>query len=217
MINIRTSTAVAFLALSPALSLAQDAPSVRKNAFEVGGFIGANFAKSAEGATFDRFRAMGGGNVTYSVLTWLLPYAEYGYFPELSGSFKPDAETTVDYKNKVHDLHFGVHMRKTIPRIQLVPYAVLGYGGLRVTSSGLQLLEYLDRNTGQMVTERIPLSAQSQWISAFNYGAGLRYYVGENWGIRGELKLYKPFSDNDRFNRFFGKAEFGVFYQSGTR
>jgi hypothetical protein len=200
------------LALSAACAClpAADAPSVRKGVMELGAFAGANFAPGQNGATFDGFRAMGGGNVTYSYWKYILPYAEYGYFPEIQGSYRPTGATRrIDYTTQIHDFHGGVHLRtEPIPGTKLVPYAVFGFGGVRVNFTGK---EYYDNG------DIAGLPKESAMLPCVNYGGGLRYYFNENFGIRGEMKGYRPFSGTERLTQSFGKVEFGIFWQKKLR
>src|SRR5437763_2963623 len=62
------------LALVPLSGAFAQVPEIRANSFELGGFIGASYG-------IDQARVMGGGNVSYAVNKWLLPYVEYSYFP----------------------------------------------------------------------------------------------------------------------------------------
>lgn len=193
-----------------ALVFGADAPSVRKGVMELGAFGGANFAPGQDGATFDGFRAMGGGNVTYSVTKYILPYAEYGYFPEIQGSYRPEGATRrIDYTNQIHDFHGGAHLRtEPIPGTGLVPYAVIGFGMVRTSFTGK---EYYDNGSIAV------LPKESAVLPAVNFGGGLRYYFNENFGIRGEMKLYRPFNGTDRLTQAFGKVEFGIFWQKKLR
>lgn len=190
--------------------LAADAPSVRKDVMELGVFVGSNFAPGRDGATFDGFRPMGGGNVTYSIGKYILPYVEYSYFPEVHGSYRPTGATrTIDYSTQIHDFHGGVHLRtEPIPGTKLVPYAVFGIGGVRVNFTGTETYD-----DGSMGT----LPAESAVLPSINYGGGLRYYFNENFGIRGEMKGYRPFNGTDRLTQSFGKFEFGIFWQKKVK
>ncbi len=189
---------------------AADAPSVRKDVFEFGAFVGSNFAPGQNGANFDGFRAMGGGNVTYSIHKWVLPYFEYGYFPEVAGSFRPEGATRrIDYTNTIHDFHGGVHLRTDpIPGTGLVPYAVIGFGGVHTSFTGTEFYD-----NGSEAT----LPKESAMLPCFNVGGGLRYYFNENFGIRGEMKFYRPFNGTDRLTQGFGKVEFGIFWQKKVK
>src|SRR5260221_12978347 len=66
---------MALLAAAGSASLpAQTAAAVRAGSYEVGGFVGSSYG-------IDEFRWMGGGNVTYAATKYILPYAEFSYFP----------------------------------------------------------------------------------------------------------------------------------------
>src|SRR5436305_444361 len=53
---------------------AQGVSLVRSGSFEIGPFVGGSYG-------VDKFRGMGGGNVTFAINKYILPYAEYSYFP----------------------------------------------------------------------------------------------------------------------------------------
>ena len=59
-------------------AIAQSKSVVRAGSFEVGGFVGSSYG-------IDQFRVMGGGNATYAVNKYLLPYVEFSYFPGSAG------------------------------------------------------------------------------------------------------------------------------------
>ena len=110
-------------------AIAQSKSVVRSGSFEVGGFVGSSYG-------IDQFRVMGGGNATYAVNKYLLPYVEFSYFPGIgrtsSGTF-PDTGRpfTTSYSIPLTDFHGGVHIRLPILREKpVVPYLVFGVGGL---------------------------------------------------------------------------------------
>src|SRR5262245_44954284 len=47
---------------------------------EVNGFVGASKG-------IDRYRVMGGGNISLRATSWLLPYGEFSYFPGIKREF----------------------------------------------------------------------------------------------------------------------------------
>src|ERR1022692_152657 len=101
---------------------------VRSGSFEVGPFLGASYG-------IDKFRFMGGGNVTFAINKYILPYAEYSYFPGIgrtSISAFPGTTSTfsADTSFPLSDFHGGVHIRFPIHESPVVPYAVIGLGGL---------------------------------------------------------------------------------------
>jgi hypothetical protein len=177
-------------------------PAVRQGSFEVGGFIGSSFG-------LDHYQVMGGGNVSYGVTKYLLPYVEYSYFPGIerqsSGTFPTTgASYTVSQAIPFSDFHGGVHIRIPIRESRLVPYAVIGFGGLK---------SYARTGSATFQGVTIPLSFPSETDFAVNGGGGLRYYIGQRYGVRFEAKVYKPYGGSTGFNDPFGKVEFGFFFQ----
>src|SRR4051794_31899610 len=86
------------------LNCAAQVPIVRSGSFEIGGFAGASYG-------VDAFRVMGGGNVTYAVNKWLLPYVEYSYFPGIARSISqpvpglPNVSAQSTYSTPLSDFH----------------------------------------------------------------------------------------------------------------
>lgn len=180
----------------------QTVAPVRANSFEIGGFVGLSYG-------IDKYRVMGGGNVSYSISKRILPYVEYSYFPgipqiqttQIAGSHIDDA-----YSFNLHDLHAGVHYRFTFRESKLVPYGVLGLGLLH---SGKVQDTVTDFTVNPPQVSHPPAFASTTNF-AVNFGGGLRYYFDQKWGIRAEAKAYKP---TGSFTQVFGKVEFGVFFQ----
>lgn len=183
-------------------------PAVRAGSFEVGGFVGASYG-------LDSYRVMGGGNVSYGVTKYLLPYVEYSYFPgiqrEFTGTFSGTSNTyKASYSVPISDFHGGVHLRIPIKESRLVPYGVLGFGGLKFSDFNYTIT-YQDAG-GTHVLPNNP--AKGTTAFAVNYGAGLRYYISPTFGVRVEAKGYKPTGDKAQgFSDPFMKAEFGIFVQ----
>lgn len=176
-------------------AFAQNASAVRANSFEVGGFVGASHG-------LDRYQVMGGGNVTYAVNKYILPYTEFTYFPGI----RQQIEKTKGYSQRnLTDFHGGVHVRMPIFReSKIVPYGAFGVGllhsaaptGVKVNSDGIK-----SDLTG------IPSSNSL----AVNGGGGLRFYLGQRFGLRTEAKLYHSTIGKVGVN--FYKVEFGFFFQ----
>lgn len=183
----------------------QNVSVVRANSFEVGGFVGASYG-------IDDFRVMGGGNVTYAVNKYILPYAEYSYFPGIGrqskGTFPgTGAPYTLNYSIPLSDFHGGVHIRLPIFREKpVVPYAVFGLGGLTNSSRNVTA-SYTDAS-GAVTQQQIPVTGNTEF--AVNGGGGLRFYIGQRYGFRLEAKAYKP---TGAFGNTFGKVEAGFFFQ----
>jgi hypothetical protein len=183
---------------------AQAISAVRSGSFEVGAFLGASYG-------IDQFRVMGGGNVTFAANKWILPYAEYSYFPGIGrvqhGVFAGTGKAyTTSYSIPMSDFHGGVHIRIPIHESPIVPYLVFGVGALK----------HFDRTVTASYTDvsgvrtQLPLSVPGGNDFAVNTGGGIRFYLGQRFGFRVEAKAYKPTGD---FPDVFGKVEGGFFFQ----
>jgi hypothetical protein len=203
------------LACMVPLASAQTAP-IRQGSFEVGGFMGASYGVS-EGAV------MGGGNVSYAVTKMFLPYVEYSYFPSIEHTLNGTVGGTTNafsasFPATASDFHVGVHLRFPIRESRVAPYAVFGVGSFSIGSGTISSLTYTDANGSHTITGlAIPAGGSSV---AVNFGGGLRYYVTPRYGIRVEVKGYKPFNSAQQtglgpvtFNNAFLKAEAGFFIQ----
>ena len=202
----RTLRLYALVCFSCALASAQ-VPAVRANSFEIGGFVGSSFG-------LDSYRVMGGGNVSYGITKYILPYVEYSYFPglerQVNGTFQGTGfPYTVRYDIPVSDFHGGVHIRVPIRESRLVPYGVFGVGGLNFSDRTVNAM-YQDAAG----THSFPYSIKGSTDLAINAGGGLRFYIGQSYGLRVEAKVYKPYGDaSGGFRDVFGKVEFGFFFQ----
>lgn len=205
---LRSLCAASLAAMAAATAYGQTASVVRSGSFEIGPFVGASYG-------LDKFRVMGGGNVTYSVNKYILPYFEYSYLPGLprtqSGSL-PDGRTfTHTFKIPLSDIHGGVHIRMPIFReSRVVPYLAFGMGVIHFPTTG-GTVSYTGVG-GQPASLALSIPGESNFT--INGGGGLRFYVGRSgrFGFRTEAKVYKPttgaFSDTT-----IGKVEAGVFFQ----
>ena len=79
---------------------------------------------------------MGGGNLSYGVSRYVLPYVEYSYFPgirrEDTISLGGNQTARYTFDIPVSDFHGGLHLRVPIGGSRVVPYAVIRAGGLRI-------------------------------------------------------------------------------------
>jgi hypothetical protein len=179
---------------------------VRAGSFEIGPFVGASYG-------VDKVRAMGGGNVTFAINKYILPYAEYSYFPGIgrsSTSFFPGTASafTANTSFPLSDFHGGVHIRFPIHESPVVPYAVFGLGGLTHFSRTISAT-YTDA-AGKPA--QVSFDVPSGTDFTVNFGGGLRYYLSQRYGIRVEAKGYHP-SGSTPVSSTFGKVEFGFFFQ----
>lgn len=172
--------------------------AVRSGSFEVGPFAGASYG-------IDKFHAMAGGNVTYAVNKYVLPYFEYSYFPGIPHTVSGGG-CTATLSTALNDVHGGVHLRLPfLKESPVVPYLVFGMG----------VIDYPDRKTSlscQGLSLMVPFPGGADFT--INAGGGLRYYIGASgrFGLRAEAKVYKP-ETGPFSNDTFGKVEIGVFFQ----
>jgi hypothetical protein len=199
-INRRTLVQWSALILLVPQAFAQSSV-VRSGSLEIGPFIGASYG-------IDKFRVMGGGNVTYALKNkYVLPYFEVSYFPGLPHTSTDVNGTVFAYSTGLTDVHGGVHIRLPIFKEKpFVPYLVFGVGELHASATeGTQTPEGLP-------TE--PKSFPSATSFAINGGGGIRYYLGGSgrFGFRLEAKVYKATS-GDFSSDTIGKVEAGFFFQ----
>jgi hypothetical protein len=176
---------LASVALLPCLfaaaAHAQDAAILHQNTFEVGPFGGISYG-------VDNIRGMGGANATYSILPNLLLYGEYSYFPSIDHTETNSNKAIYDVKIPLQDFNFGAHLRVRIPKTPLVPYAVIGVG-LLYSPSTTDSYETLSPFSGYSSPTKYTVNSSTSF--AVNYGAGVRWYIRENFGLRGEFKAYR--------------------------
>lgn len=185
-------------------------PAIRGGSVEVGGFVGASYGLT-------NYRVMGGGNVSYAINKYILPYGEFSYFPGVdrtlaTGTFPSTGATyKISGPMSISDFHGGVHFRYPIKESRLVPYGVFGVGGLNFSGFNANIA-YTD-SLG--ASHQIPnFSVPGGTYFAINYGGGLRYYLSPTWGMRVEAKGYKPTGPSgSAYSDPFLKVEFGVFIQ----
>ena len=96
------------------------------------------------------------------------------------------------------DFDFSLHIRVPV-RERWEPYGIAGVGFLwnHVNQNGLgpqnnNVIYHLDQFNGSFVT-----------------GGGLRYYLGENWGVRPQLKVIVS-------TRIYTQLSIGLFYNSNS-
>jgi hypothetical protein len=165
---------------------AQDAAILRQNTFEVGPFGGISYG-------VDNIRGMGGANATYSILPNILLYGEYSDFPSIERSIVTHySDGTIASKYiltlPLQDVNFGAHVRFRIPKTPLVPYGVIGVGLLHSGSVTDSVEGYNQENAAYGPAAHNAIASTTSF--AVNYGAGVRWYIRESFGLRGEFKAY---------------------------
>ena len=199
----KTVLLTAALAFFTGTSLhAQPAPILRAHTTEIGGFVGASYG-------IDQARIMGGGNICYSIVKEVMPFAEVSYFPGIgrTAAVSGIANATATFSLPITDFNFGVHLRVPIPKSRVIPYGVVSFGAIH-NSSHTEQIQFPDQlNPGQFVTTSFNVPAETHYATSF--GGGLRLYATERLGFRGEFKAYKPTGGIDVFYRATG----GFFFQ----
>jgi hypothetical protein len=94
----------------------------------------------------------------------------------------------------LYDLNLSVHIRIPVRR-RWAPYAILG-GGFLWDKYNLNLV-------GPQGVAAV--SRYTNFNFGFHTGAGLRYYIRENWGIRPEVKVVVS-------TRPYTRVSMGIFY-----
>ncbi len=187
---------------APQLS-AQDAPSVRRNNVEVAAMGGVSWG-------FDKTRVMGGGNVGWAATKNLFPYFEASYLPGLDRTeettLQSGAVRRSEFSADAFAFDAGLHLRAPIAESPIVPYAVIGIGGLRFNVDSTVTLIGADGS----VIDRQSVGQPSSTELAVNFGAGLRYYINEAVGLRFEFKAYRP--TNGDYDNIY-RAAAAIFFQ----
>jgi hypothetical protein len=192
---------------------AQSAAVVRQGSYEIGGMVGASYG-------IDKFRVMGGGNVTFAATRVVLPYFEYTYFPGLlrqvetqaGGTGRPVVGT---FEVPLSDVHGGVHIRIPVAESKVVPYLVAGVGMIR---SPARTVDVTFDTAGGL--DNTQIAVPSDTTLAANFGGGVRYYVNQRFGFRVEAKAYTPLQDFGELpggitpsSKVFSKFVGGIFIQ----
>jgi hypothetical protein len=198
--------ALAGVTAALAQKVATDVPFLQTGSIEVGPFLGGSY-----GIVDAQY--MVGGNFTIAANKYILPYAEFTYLPQvaapppLSGLPSGVASVSVDRNISFYDFHGGVHIRIPIHQSRAVPYLAIGVGALHhLQTTVTPTIKFTDGSTATLTPAVEPGGSDF----AVNFGGGLRYYFKSKFGMRAEVKVYKP---TGTFTSVFGKAEIGLFYQ----
>jgi hypothetical protein len=203
-----TPLRIGLLALAgAAASFGQNVPYLRPGSIEVGPFLGGSY-----GIVDAQY--MVGGNFTVAANKYILPYVEFTYLPQVASppplSGLPSGVSSVSVSRNIdfYDFHGGVHIRMPIHEKPFVPYLAVGVGTLHhFQTTVTPTVKFTDGTTVTLTPAIEPGGSDF----AVNFGGGLRYYFkSAKFGMRAEVKVYKP---TGTFNSTFGKAEIGLFYQ----
>jgi len=153
---------------------------------EVAGLGGATFGAGRHGS------ATGSAGVAFSRYGMFL--FNVSYIPMGRNTIQPwPAPFTV---NRSYTIDFGFDFNIRVPiKHHWEPYAIAGAG---------VLWDRVRQNTVDL--KGFPLVRTfDQWNGAAHTGGGLRYYIGQNWGIRPECRLIVS-------RHVYTQVMFGIFY-----
>jgi hypothetical protein len=176
---------------------AQNLPTVSRGNLELGLFGGESYG-------LDRFRPMGGANIAYGFSRRLYPFFEASYLPGILRKFPvTNSASFKQASTDLTDFHGGIHFRFVRGETRVIPYAVLGTGVIHASDSQLTTTFVFPDGTSQTAITTIP--SKTSW--EVNFGGGLRFFFTERFGLRLEMKAFKPTSapagvDNTLVYRF---------------
>jgi len=222
--------AALFAFVTATASFAQNAPTLRQGNVEIGGFVGGgyglNITGGENGSSFSEsatnFHVMGGGDAGYAITKSVFLVGEVSYFPSLSPATSmstvcapgvsppgttssPCYDRELSFDRRVFEFNGGIHYRLPVPESRVVPYLVGGVGaahfmGTTVTN---ELVQLTGCSGSACITPGASQSVSGQTAFEIAGGAGLRVYMTEHFGFRGEFQIYHP----------FGIANLGSFYR----
>lgn len=153
---------------------------------------------------------LSGGVAPFKNFRGFMPYGEFTYFPGISSASRVEQGSVVDQTSSqtqavlqnikvgFADFHGGIHLRQEIAGSRVAWYPSIGVGVLRAGSFPF---------TSPLTQRQFTIGPFNDL--AVNGGGGIRYYVGEKWGIRFEAKVYKPMG---KYPDPFFKAIVGFFW-----
>jgi hypothetical protein len=183
--NAAVIVLTAVWSLEPAVASAQSTET-EEGEGEVSVLGGATFASGAHAAV----TASAGSVISRYGMVLL----ETTFMPLGNSSIQPwPARSTIN-RSFVYDFGLNFHVRIPINE-RWAPYGIVGAGVLwdlvrqhTVDSQGVLIVKHWDQVNG-----------------AFHTGAGLRYYIGKNWGIRPEVKVIAS-------KQIYTQVTLGIFY-----
>ena len=200
--NIRFFCVAAALAASLSSASAQEKQktevSTKQGDWELGLFTGAVIPPGGGG------KVGGGANLAYVIDKWgvILPYGEFSVLPGALNSSVTAGNETFKTTGGLLDFHFGAHIRIPLKKSNIKPYFVIAAGGFKPYSVST------DDIIGGKAFATLPGSQSVEF--AFNYGAGIRWYVTPLIGFRVEAKAYGPES---KFGGTPVRVMGGIFFQ----
>jgi hypothetical protein len=167
----------------------QNVPTVTKGNIELGVFGGESYG-------LDRFRPMVGGNLAIGLSRLIYPFVEGSYLPGVARTVEEASNTAnnvaIRYKTDLTDFHGGIHFRLVRGETRVIPYLVGGTGVIHASAFNGNA-SFPSQYPGQPPTF-LPFPVHSKTSWEVNFGGGLRFFITERFGIRIEMKAFKPTS-----------------------
>jgi hypothetical protein len=171
-------------------ALAQEGPGAGRfeiGAFPVGGVFFAETAGNTEPA-FGNFAL--GGSVTYNVNRWIGIEGEFGNAVGIRQNLTWNEAALANTRTPSLYTYTGNLVINPLTNTsRVIPYGTIGAGGLTL------------RNSNDVAALRL---GDNTTYFAANAGGGLRWYVNDVWGVRGDYRLLVV-NDTADAPRFFGR------------
>lgn len=136
-----------------------------------------------------------GGSAGGVVSKYALALFEGSYTPLGQYTIQPWPARSTVARSHLTDFNISLHIRVPIKGSRWSPYGIAGVG---------LLWDALRQET--VDPHGIAISYHwNQFNAGFHTGGGVRYYIGENWGIRPELKVIVS-------KQTYTRASIGIFY-----
>ena len=132
---------------------------------------------------------------------WALAVVEAAFSPLGDQTLRRRTGPRVE-ESRLFDLNFSVHIQAPVRR-RWAPYGIVGGGVLFDSFRAVPVAAPPDENG-------LPQTSVALAVNEFNFGfhtgGGVRYYIGEDWGIRPEFKVIVS-------NRTYTRFTIGFFYK----
>ena len=136
-----------------------------------------------------------GGSAGGAISKYALALFEGSYTPLGQYTIQPWPERSTVARSHLTDFNVSFQIRVPIKHSRWSPYGIAGVG---------LLWDALRQET--VDPHGIAVSYHwNQFNAAFHTGGGVRYYIGENWGIRPEFKVIIS-------KQTYTRASIGIFY-----
>jgi hypothetical protein len=137
---------------------------------------------------------VGGGSAGVSFSRYGMALIEASFMPMGKYTIQPWPAQSAVQRSFLYDFALDFHVRIPV-KARWEPYAILGSSVLwnQLSASG-------ENRRGDAVVNHY-----NQVNASFNTGAGVRYFVGKNWGLRPEVKVIIS-------KQIYTRVSMGIFY-----